>query len=101
MNVTKYDILVVRINNTETLVDSKPCSMCIKMMKDYGIRKVYYSNADSTITEQKVADMIPEHVSFATTKAIEHMSRRNIYLIFGMNIDIITIQKQRIVHDNG
>jgi len=42
--VNDKNILVVRITVNGNLTDSKPCCMCINLMKWYGIKKVYYSD---------------------------------------------------------
>jgi tRNA(Arg) A34 adenosine deaminase TadA len=49
-----YQILVVRINSEGMLSDSKPCSMCINLMKAYGIKRVYYSDIDGNICFMKL-----------------------------------------------
>ena len=48
------DVYVVRINNVGTLVESRPCQMCIPILKSVGIRKVYYSGADGYIHVEQV-----------------------------------------------
>ena len=48
------DIYVVRINNAGSLVQSRPCSKCIPILKDIGVRKVYYSGSDGCIYVEQV-----------------------------------------------
>lgn len=75
--------------------------MCINMMKQYGIKKVFYSTASGEIVSQKVADMIPEHISYGATRALENMSGLNQYLIFGITIKPSNIKARTLVYDNG
>lgn len=64
-NKKKYSLLVIRLNNSNQLINSKPCSMCINMMIMYGISKVYYSNSDGNIEMYKVKDIVSSHLSKA------------------------------------
>ena len=57
------DIIVIRINKSSDLRNSRPCSDCIKYLKELGIRKVYYSNSDGNIVYEKVKDMKEYHTS--------------------------------------
>lgn len=40
----RYDLINVRINSVDSLVMSFPCVWCRKMLSDFGINKVYYTN---------------------------------------------------------
>lgn len=96
--------MVVRVNVNNEIVDSKPCAMCVKMMKDYRIKKVYYSVNGGTIETQKVADMVPEHISHGTIQSMEQMTQLNQFIIFGMIIkktDINRETKTLIFNDKG
>ena len=53
----KYNILVVRVNHLGGLEDSKPCIMCIYLMRLYGIYRVYYSNSQGHIVCRKLDEM--------------------------------------------
>ena len=46
------DIMVVRICKTK-LGNSKPCEYCMAMIKEVGIRNVYYSDRDGRIVKIK------------------------------------------------
>jgi len=62
----KLNILVVRINAENQLVDSRPCCMCVHMMRIHGIYRVYYSNDKGELCGQKVSQIEGEeweHVS--------------------------------------
>lgn len=43
------NVLVVRITAEGNLTDSKPCCMCINLMKWHGIKKVYYSDSNGCL----------------------------------------------------
>lgn len=47
----KLHMVVIRINAHDELVNSKPCTNCIKLMKEFGIRKVSYSTPQGMVTE--------------------------------------------------
>ena len=53
--IRTYDMIVVRKYN-DHFAESKCCHHCIQMMKQVGIRKVYYSTVDGIIME-RVATM--------------------------------------------
>lgn len=54
----KWCLLVIRRSKTGILNNSKPCTDCIKMMKTYGIYKIFYSNEKGDIVYEKVNNMI-------------------------------------------
>lgn len=50
-----YSILVVRYNqNTEKLLNAKPCAMCAKILEYVGIKDIYYSNESGEIVRGKL-----------------------------------------------
>jgi deoxycytidylate deaminase len=57
------NILVIRINNNMMLRNSRPCNACIDKLKQKGIKKVYYSNADGQIVYEFVDTMPKLHTS--------------------------------------
>jgi hypothetical protein len=50
----KHKLLVVRIGLNGCLGDSKPCCMCVNLMKHFGIERIYYSNQQGEICWQKI-----------------------------------------------
>ncbi len=48
-DLRRCSILVVRLNNNNELKNSRPCSKCLGLIKDVGIRNIYYSNNDGQI----------------------------------------------------
>lgn len=61
-----YDIMVVRINKYGTTSNARPCNNCLNIMKQSGIRKVYYSVENNTIVCENVQNMISIHKSSIT-----------------------------------
>jgi uncharacterized CHY-type Zn-finger protein len=62
----KFNIIVIRVNKSGTISNARPCYNCLNMMKDIGIKKVYYStgNNDELICEH-IKNMISIQVSIA------------------------------------
>ena len=56
-DINKYDIFVIRIDKNGNLAESSPCRMCVNMMKQFNIRRVYYSTREGNIVYSKVNDM--------------------------------------------
>ena len=59
----RCDLVVVGMTAKRDLKLSRPCSICVKMMKFVGIRRVYYSLPDSTFMCERVRDMRVELIS--------------------------------------
>lgn len=47
-------LVVVRIRADGKLTCSKPCHRCLKMAKEFGIKKIVFSDWDSSIKEMKL-----------------------------------------------
>ena len=43
-NLSKSTLVIIRINRQGELCLSKPCANCIKYLKYYGIKKIFYSS---------------------------------------------------------
>jgi deoxycytidylate deaminase len=65
-NVKGMDILVIRINKSNILKNSRPCNQCIDELLKIGIRKVYYSDDNGNIISENVAYMEKIHISSGT-----------------------------------
>jgi tRNA(Arg) A34 adenosine deaminase TadA len=69
---SKYDIVVIRIDNTDMekikLVNGRPCHICLKIIKMYGFRKIYYSVDSGNIVSEFVKNMISLHTSIPSIK---------------------------------
>jgi deoxycytidylate deaminase len=55
------DILVIRVNKSNKLLNSRPCNSCIEKLQKRGIRKVYYSDNDGNILSEYVNTMPKLH----------------------------------------
>ena len=59
------DILVFRITSNG-ICNSKPCLDCIKSMKQFNIRKIYYSTDDGLLKCEKISQIENSHRSQMT-----------------------------------
>ena len=59
----KCHILVVRINSSNKLVNSRPCKDCIASLRNISIKNIYYSNEAGEILCERVKHSISNHVS--------------------------------------
>jgi deoxycytidylate deaminase len=48
-------LIVIRIDKKNNLVDSKPCTHCVEVMKNLGIKKVIYSQKDGSLTMERLS----------------------------------------------
>ena len=53
----KCKLLVIHLGLNGQLSDSKPCCMCINLMKRFGINRVYYSTNTGDICCQKISEL--------------------------------------------
>ena len=55
-NITRgADIIVVKVNREGDLVNSKPCRVCMSLIKRTGIKKVLYSDDNNIIRSKRMA----------------------------------------------
>ena len=68
-NSTLYVVRIPRISNSlEYLNFSKPCTDCSKVIKQYGIKNIVYSDLDDKITIMKVKDMESDYITKANQR---------------------------------
>jgi deoxycytidylate deaminase len=60
------DLLVIRVNNSNKLLNSRPCNSCIDKLRKRNIRKVYYSTNEGTVIYEYVSDMQKLHTCSGT-----------------------------------
>ena len=48
-DLSNYELVVVRINRNGKLAMSKPCTGCQSIIKQFGIKNVWYSTPDGTM----------------------------------------------------
>jgi hypothetical protein len=66
-NVKKLDLMVVRVTKMGDIGNARPCHNCLKMMKDIGIKKVFYSTGeDENIVCEHVRNMVSIQSSSVT-----------------------------------
>jgi deoxycytidylate deaminase len=62
-------IVVIRWNGV-SFRGSKPCKHCCEHMKKIGIKTVYFSNDDGSITRTRVKNLNSTHICMARQKII-------------------------------
>lgn len=55
--VRKLHLIVIRVNSMGDLCESKPCQNCLRLLRQYGIRKVTYSTTNGLLITEKIATM--------------------------------------------
>lgn len=63
---TNIDLIVMRINKANEIMNARPCINCLSMMKAVGVNKVYYSISETELVCEKVSNMVSIHVSAAS-----------------------------------
>ncbi len=66
-NVKGLDILIIRIGKSAKLANSRPCNACIDKLREKGIRKAYYSNANGEIVYEFIDAMPKLHETSGNT----------------------------------
>lgn len=64
----KLNMIVIRLNCNDQLVNARPCFYCLNLMKAVGIKRVYYSVDINKIVCENVRDMISIQVSSITKR---------------------------------
>jgi len=68
-NTKKVNLLVLRFRKNGNIDNARPCHNCLKMMKDVGINKVYYSSGcDNGIICENVKNMVSIQSSSVTRR---------------------------------
>jgi len=67
-------LIVIRIDNKNNLIDSKPCSHCVKIMKNLGLKKVVYSQKDGSLIIERLSKI--KSISSSGYKTIEELGLR-------------------------
>lgn len=78
------DLLVIRIDKNGNLNNSKPCNDCIRMLKEFNINRVYYSNSEGKIICEKVSHMTTNY----TSSGFHALSNLQKYGIFSCQKDL-------------
>jgi tRNA(Arg) A34 adenosine deaminase TadA len=82
-------LLVIRVNKTGELRNSKCCSICLQIMKSFNIKNVYYSDDKGNFIKEKVKYMYSD---FLTTGVKNEEVTDKIILIIISNINKYNIK---------
>lgn len=50
-DLSGYEIVVIRVNRNDKLTMSKPCNGCASVLKQFGIKDIWYSNNDGKVVK--------------------------------------------------
>jgi len=73
--VKKLDLIVLRITKDRSLANARPCFNCLNMMKDIGIKKVYYSTG---INEEIICEQVKNMVSIQSSSVTRLLDTNSI-----------------------
>jgi deoxycytidylate deaminase len=65
-----FDILIIRVNKTLNLLNSRPCNACIEKLRQKGIRKAYYSDRNGNIACEYIDVMPKLHEAYKSIKVM-------------------------------
>ena len=60
----RTSMIVIRVDSFGNLTDSKPCANCAKVLKHYGLKKIYYS-VPGGLRVETVTNLTSNHLSYA------------------------------------
>lgn len=93
---SKCDLLVIHLNANGQLGDSTPCCMCVNLMKEFHISRVYYSNAQGDLCCQKIAQWNEE--DFHVSHGLRLMIDRHGHEIRTCHLPLTKAQKTQLFH---
>lgn len=102
---TVVNMLVIRYNKTNKLVNSKPCVHCIHKMINipikhgYKIKYVYYSDTDRIIVKKKLTDLLKDP-NMHMTKRYRNLGYTNPLREIHPNCPKMEIRRSRYVDWN-
>ncbi len=74
-NVKKLDLIVLRITKEGNIGNARPCFNCLNMMKDIGIKKVYYTTGNN---EEMICEHVKNMVSIQSSSVTRLIDVNNI-----------------------
>lgn len=74
----KISLWVIRRSKNK-LANSRPCSSCLKSIKQFNIHKIYYSTGEGTICEMKIKEL---NISYETRVQQKFPEYKNSWQIF-------------------
>jgi len=72
----KLEMVVIRVNKTGNLINSKPCNSCLYYLKLYGVKSVYYSDSNGEIIKEKINTLESEHCSIGHRKYFQYLENK-------------------------
>lgn len=69
----KLEMVVIRVNNSGNLMNSKPCNSCLYYLKLFGIKSIYYSDEHGEIVKEKINDIEVSHNSIGHRKYLKYL----------------------------
>ena len=83
---SKCNILIIRIDANDKLIESKPCMMCVHELKKHNINKVYYSTKDGNIECVKLSEFQGDHISHGVLLSANIMTKLEQHQLLGFTI---------------
>lgn len=77
----KMDMYVIRVNNKDEMLNSKPCQNCINVMTMFGIKNIYYSIDGGELKKEKISELETEHQSIAHRNYIRAINDVDLLLV--------------------
>ena len=71
-NFSKYIIWVVRLTEGKNFKNAMPCNRCCKALKNYGFRKIAYSDNNGNIQFMDLRYSINKHISRSQVVTCKH-----------------------------
>lgn len=60
----KIEMIVIRNSlHGVNMCSSRPCSMCLRIMKSFVIKNIYYTNSAGVLVMEKISQMNSDHKS--------------------------------------
>lgn len=68
--MNNVSVLVIRWNGSR-FMNSRPCKHCSDMLKQMGVKTIYYSDEDGSISYERVKDLHSDRLSFARRSGLD------------------------------
>jgi hypothetical protein len=85
----KLDVIVIKINKSSQMTNSKCCTICAAILKTFKIRNVFYSNEKGEIIKEKIKYLNPDFVSSGFSFIMDsHFNNNKMKIIFVIKRDL-------------
>jgi hypothetical protein len=93
----KIDMYVIRLNNDDELMNSKPCHNCLNVMRIFGIKNIYYSVDGGELKKEKISELETDHYSIAHRNYMRAINNVELLsLLFNKNSKTSVIEIDKI-----